>query len=112
MSETEEPKKKVTPSKSRLKLLEVAENVLVAYEQDKAELGEDAKEEIKQLIAELAAIKVKIKEQEEHQRKFTLATEEVEGLLASISKRRANVSRLASNKFGVQSTRAKSYRAR
>jgi hypothetical protein len=113
MSETtnEQPKKK-TSSKSRAKQKELADDAMTAYEQDKGELGADAAEEAKALKEALAALKKSEQEQEELGRKYALKTEEVEGYLAEVNRRRANLGRSAANKFGVRSTRAKAYRSK
>jgi hypothetical protein len=110
---SEEPKKKkAATSRARAQRKEAAESALSAYEQDAAELGEPGKVEAEALAKALAALKAAEKEQEELERKKQLKTEEVDTLTQEVEKRRANLGRVADNKFGARSLKAKAYRGK
>jgi hypothetical protein len=109
---SEEPKKKGTTDRTRAKRKEAAESALSAYKQDAAELGEPGKVEAEELAKVLAALKVAEEEQEELDRKKQLKTEQVDTLTQELEKRRANLARVADNKFGVRSLKAKAYRGK
>jgi hypothetical protein len=112
---TEVPEKKkraVTTNRGRAKKKEAAKDALTAHKQDEVELGQAGKEEAEALAKALAELEVLEQEQEELERKGLLKTEQVTAKAAEVEKHRANLGRLADNKFGARSTRAKAYRGK